>query len=145
MPSPGCIAVSSRAERLRAAALAALGALVVAGSPSAQTGDADFADPAHFRQQDGAALYRSICQGCHMPEGVGAIGAGAYPALAGNANLAVAGFPVSIVVNGRNGMPGFARMLDDAQVAAVVNYVRTNFGNAYTDAVSAEDVQAVRR
>jgi mono/diheme cytochrome c family protein len=36
-------------------------------------------------------------------------------------------------------------MLSDDQVAAVVNYVRTHFGNIYDDAVTAQDVKAVRR
>ena len=31
------------------------------------------------------------------------------------------------------------------QVAAVVDYVRTHFGNNYRDAVTVEDVKAVRR
>ena len=30
------------------------------------------------------------------------------------------------------------------QVAAVVNYIRANFGNAYADRVSADDVKAAR-
>jgi mono/diheme cytochrome c family protein len=34
--------------------------------------------------------------------------------------------------------------MSDDQVAAVVNYVRTHFGNTYTDAVTAEDVRNVR-
>jgi len=105
---------------------------------------ARFDDPAHFREQDGAALYRGICQGCHMPDGRGATGAGTYPALAANTKLAVAGYPVLVVINGKNGMPGFAGMLSDAQIAAIVNYVRTHFRNAYSDAVTEADVRAER-
>ena len=41
-------------------------------------------------------------------------------------------------------MPPFARLMSDDQVAAVVNYVRTHFGNEYTDAVTAEDVKNAR-
>ena len=40
--------------------------------------------------------------------------------------------------------PGFGEFLDDAQVAAVINYARSQFGNDYTDAVTADDVKAVR-
>ncbi len=94
--------------------------------------------------RDGAALYRGICQSCHMPDGRGAAGAGRYPPLAGNERLETAGYPVFIVVNGQKGMPGFGAWLDDAQVAAVVNYVRSHFGNAYADTVSPDDVAAVR-
>jgi mono/diheme cytochrome c family protein len=42
-------------------------------------------------------------------------------------------------------MPPFGAMMNDEQVAAVVNYVRTHFGNRYLDTVTAEDVRAVRR
>jgi len=120
-------------------------ALAAAAVPAfAQSPDGAFADPAHFRVRDGGALYRDICQGCHMPDAKGAVGAGRYPALAANSRLAAAGYPLAIVINGQKGMPGFARALSDAQIAAVVNYVRSHFGNAYTDAVSEADVKAQR-
>ncbi|MBB2974231.1 mono/diheme cytochrome c family protein [Mesorhizobium sp. RMAD-H1] len=35
-------------------------------------------------------------------------------------------------------------MLTDEQVAAVVNYIRTQFGNNYKDAAAAEDVKDAR-
>ena len=34
--------------------------------------------------------------------------------------------------------------MSDEQVAAIVNYVRTHFGNDYRDTVTAENVKAVR-
>jgi len=97
-----------------------------------------------FAQQDGEGLYRAICQGCHMGQGQGAQGAGAYPALAANVKLASAAYLPYTLVNGRKGMPAVGRMLSDEQVAAVTNYVRANFGNAYSDAVSAAEVKALR-
>ena len=36
-------------------------------------------------------------------------------------------------------------MMSDDQVAAVVNYLRTHFGNDYQDEVTAEDVKVVHR
>lgn len=104
-----------------------------------------FASPARFTYQDGADIYRYVCAGCHMPGGRGAVGAGAYPALANNAKLEASGYPVYLVVNGQKAMPAFGSQLNDAQVAAVVNYIRSNFGNSYTDQVTAEDVKAVRQ
>jgi len=97
-----------------------------------------------FGEKDGAALYRAICAGCHMPEGQGATGAGAYPALAANARLAAAAYPVITILRGRKGMPPFRFMLSDEQVAALTNYVRTNLGNRYNDAVTAADVKPFR-
>jgi mono/diheme cytochrome c family protein len=97
-----------------------------------------------YIEQDGASLYRAICQGCHMPNGQGAKGAGMYPALAKNPKLAASGYLVYNVLQGRRGMPGFGQFLTDAQVAAVANYVRTNMGNQYIDDVSAADVAKLR-
>ena len=37
--------------------------------------------------ETGAEIYVHICQGCHMPEGQGATGAGHYPALARSDDL----------------------------------------------------------
>jgi mono/diheme cytochrome c family protein len=96
-------------------------------------------------QRDGEVIYKTVCAACHMPNGEGAIGAGAYPALARNAKLAAAAYPVLMVVGGRNAMPSFAHTLDDEEIAAVVNYVRTHFGNGYTDAVFAIDVKVARQ
>ena len=93
----------------------------------------------------GEELFASVCRGCHMSDGKGAVGAGTYPSLAGNRNLEASGNPLGIVVNGRRGMPAFGAMMSDDQVAAVVNYMRTHFGNSYKDAVTVEDVKAVRR
>jgi mono/diheme cytochrome c family protein len=103
-----------------------------------------FANPFRFTQRDGEQIYRSVCQGCHMPDGQGAVGAGAYPALAANRRLESSGYAALLVINGQRAMPPFGRMLDDEQVAAVVNYVRTHFGNALIDAVSAADVKNLR-
>ena len=101
--------------------------------------------PTMFKQQDGSALFQAICQGCHMPNAQGAVGAGSYPALAHDERLAAAAYPVITVLKGRNAMPPLASYLSDAQVAAVVNYVRTHFDNAYLDVVSKEMVASARQ
>jgi mono/diheme cytochrome c family protein len=97
-----------------------------------------------FTEQSGEQLFANVCQGCHMPDAKGAVGAGAYPSLAGNRNLEAGGYPVVVVVNGQRAMPPFGAMMSDDQIAAVVNYLRTHFSNDYKDAVTAEDVKAVR-
>jgi mono/diheme cytochrome c family protein len=98
-----------------------------------------------FTEQSGEALYANSCQACHMPDAKGAVGAGAYPALAGDKNLGAREYAVSIVVNGQRGMPPIGAMMSDDQVAAVVNYVRRHFGNNYQDPVTVEDVKIMRR
>jgi mono/diheme cytochrome c family protein len=131
--------------------LALAASLVAAAIPAvmipavmAQPSDARFGNPTRFMAPSGEGLYADICQGCHMPEGLGAVGAGAYPALARNPKLAASGYPLFLVISGRKGMPPFAKLLTDEQVAAVVNYVRTHFGNDFRDAVSAADARAAR-
>jgi mono/diheme cytochrome c family protein len=118
--------------------------LFAAGSTAGQPAGGSFASVARFMLRDGEALYKDICAACHMPNGEGARGAAEYPALARNGKLQAQGYPVFLVMNGRNAMPSLGRFLDDAQIAAVVNYVRTHFGNGYRDSVSAADVKAVR-
>jgi mono/diheme cytochrome c family protein len=131
----------------RSAPYAALAVAIAAGTPAAlaQSSSPFSANPFRFTHQDGEAIYRNVCAGCHMPDGRGATGAAAYPALVRNAKLEAAGYPVLLVVNGRKAMPDFGRMLSDDQVAAVVNYIRSNFGNAYADRVSVNDVKAARQ
>jgi mono/diheme cytochrome c family protein len=97
-----------------------------------------------FTEATGEELFASACQGCHMPDGKGAVGAGTYPSLAQDSNLESGGYPVYVVVRGQRAMPPVGAMMSDAQVAAVVNYIRTHFGNQYRDDVSADDVKRVR-
>jgi len=126
--------------------IAFLGTLLVIGLTPVRAGDGgvSMSGPSTFPQQDGAALFRAICQGCHMPNAEGATGAGAYPALAHNKKLASALYPVYVVVRGRKDMPPLASYLSDAQIATVVTYVRTHFGNHYADTISPERVKAAR-
>ena len=133
----------------RRAALAMVAAIVgltlMAGVTANAQSDGSFTNPVRFVPKDGAVLYRTSCQACHMANGEGASGAGAYPALAKNQKLRTARYPVFVVTNGQKAMPPFGPMLDDEQVAAVVNYIRTNLGNSYGDAVKAADVKAIRK
>jgi mono/diheme cytochrome c family protein len=104
------------------------------------------------RAATGADVYEHICQGCHMPQAQGAVGAGAYPKLANNPAVSSWQYVATMVLNGRAGMPAFGTPADgsaagartptlsDAQVAAVVNYVRTNFGNHYRSVVTEAEI-----
>jgi mono/diheme cytochrome c family protein len=88
----------------------------------------------------GAKLYGDHCAHCHGNGGEGV--AGAYPALAGNravtlpvtANLVQVvlggGFPPATAGNPRPfGMPPYATVLSDADVAAVLTHLRISWGN----------------
>ena len=117
---------------------------VIAPDSRAAPPEATLSPGFRFSEQSGEALYTNVCQACHMGRGEGAVGAGRYPALAKDENLRTAGYAIYVVLHGYKAMPPFARLMSDDQVAAVVNYVRTHFGNAYTDAVTAEDVKNAR-
>jgi mono/diheme cytochrome c family protein len=122
-------------------------AIALFAAPSlvlAQKTDADFIDAKEAPHATGQQIFTHICQGCHMADAKGAVGAGRYPALANNPKLASAAYPVVMVMNGRGAMPPFGPFLTDAQVADVVNYVRSHFGNAYTDTLKPDDVKPFR-
>jgi mono/diheme cytochrome c family protein len=102
----------------------------------------------------GGKLYTTHCADCH-----GATGAGvppAYPPLAGNRALLMeaAVNPIRIVLNGGfapgtegnprpYGMPPFSHSLNDTEVAAVVSYLRSQWGNN-APPVSSNDVNRYR-
>ena len=125
------------------AATLALATLATSGA-FADSAGATFSQGEKFTEESGEALYANVCQACHMDKGQGAVGAGKYPALAKNENLESAGYPIYIILHGQKGMPPVGEMMSDEQVAAVVNYVRTHFGNDYKDAATAEDVKDAR-
>lgn len=96
-------------------------------------------------QETGKGIYDAICAACHMPEGEGAVGAGMYPALANNERMANAAYPVFVTLHGQKGMPALAGVLNDAQIAEVVNYIRTSWGNAYTEEPATAEMVAAQR
>lgn len=121
------------------AAAAAAGLTLIAGHALAQS---------PFPETSGKDIYEAICQGCHMPDGKGSQGAGSallgYPALAGNAKLTAGAYPALVVVRGQKAMPQFGTQLNDEQVANVVNYIRTEWGNKYTTAITPAQVAPLR-
>jgi mono/diheme cytochrome c family protein len=122
-----------------------LGATTLASS-AARAGDVSqpYLSPGwRFGEKGGAAIYAHVCAACHQADGQGAVGAAAYPALAGNANLASKAYLETIVLNGLRGMPALGRAMSDEQVADVINYVRSRFGDA-GDVVSLDEVKAAR-
>lgn len=102
----------------------------------------------------GQQLYTDNCKACHGEQGEGA--SGIYPALAGNStvndssganairSVLMGGFVISTQHNPEPySMPPFAYDFDNAQVAAVVNYIRQSWGNN-ASAVDADTVKSIR-
>jgi mono/diheme cytochrome c family protein len=134
-----------RMPQLAAIATLALGVNLVGNAQEIYAG--------RYGQRSGEELYKGICQGCHMADAKGAVGAGSYPALANDPRLTAPIYPITVVLNGQRAMPSFGRVvppffgaaLTDTQIANVLNYVRTHFGNQYPDVITADAVKAARR
>lgn len=105
----------------------------------------------------GERTYQQRCISCHQANGEGT--AGVFPPLVGaeHANAANVGVPIRIVVHGLMGpitvkgteynsvMPpyGLGIVMSDAEVAAVLTYIRSSWGNK-ASAVTEEDVEEER-
>lgn len=110
------------------------------------------AAPAAQGQVDGRAMFEENCSSCHQGEGQGL--PGTFPPLAGNPDLFLDRlFPVYVVLNGLQGpvivkggsyqgtMPSFDN-LQDAEIAAVITYVRGAWDNDKLRPEGFEDVDA---
>ena len=88
----------------------------------------------------GAKIYEQHCEQCHQSQGQGV--PGAYPALANNRAVLLSdptnlvqsvlygGYPVSTALNPRPfGMPPYILTLEDREIAAVLTYLRTQWGH----------------
>lgn len=101
--------------RMSARILALMLALTAAGAATAAT-------------PPGAPIFAANCAACHQPTGKGI--PGAFPALAGDTFvMGDPAKPVTVLLNGRGGMPTFRDVLDDGQIAGVLSYVRSAWGN----------------
>ncbi|HEY6979612.1 cytochrome c [Reyranella sp.] len=102
----------------------------------------------------GKTIYDGQCASCHGAQGLGK--PPHYPPLADNQSIQMpsAVNPIRMVLNGGYppgtagnprpyGMPPFAQSLSDDEVAAVVTYIRTAWGNRGA-AVSAREANALR-
>ncbi len=75
----------------------------------------------------GAKVFAQSCSGCHGANGQGSVG----PRLAGNDDLSDRGFVERRVREGGGIMPAFGGRLSDDQVASVVAFVRSSWGNEF--------------
>jgi mono/diheme cytochrome c family protein len=103
----------------------------------------------------GSMAYLDNCAACHRPDGLGY--ERVFPRLAGN-GVVQAGDPISlisIILNGAStprtkdapaqfAMPSFATRLSDQDVADVVNFIRSSWGN-HVSSTTARDVGRVRK
>jgi cytochrome c oxidase cbb3-type subunit 2 len=110
--------------------------------------------PSSYDAAKGGQLFSANCAACHQASGMGL--AGAFPPLKGNAvvNDADPAAHIHAVLFGVSGvtiggvkydseMPAFADMLSDADIANIIDYERSSWGN-HGKLVTASDVAAVR-
>jgi mono/diheme cytochrome c family protein len=103
---------------------------------------------------EGRRIYAARCANCHGAEGKGKLPH--YPPLARNQSIGMSSAvnPIRMVLNGgyppgtrRNpmpyGMPPFAQDLNDTEIAAVVTFIRTAWGNRGAP-VNAREVNQLR-
>lgn len=96
---------------------------------------------------NGASVYNANCSSCHQSDGKGAIG----PPLAGNSlvtgdpkkviHIVKNGLTGKVVVNGKtfNGMmPAWKTQLSNADIASVISYIRSSWGNSASAVTSAQ-------
>ena len=104
--------------------------------------------------QRGSEIYADFCVSCHLTQGEGV--AGAFPPLADsdylreNREASIRGIKFGqqgeLVVNGEiyNGV--MAPMgLEDEEIADVMNYILTNFGNSTDEMVTVAEVAAIAK
>ncbi|MGH7690282.1 MAG: multicopper oxidase domain-containing protein, partial [Gemmatimonadaceae bacterium] len=112
------------------------------------------AGPYHFDATKGASLFTTNCAVCHQPTGLGM--AGVFPPLKGDPAVLNADptRQIETVLNGLHGqnvggtayateMPPFGKLLNDAQIADIINHERSSWGNQ-SKHIASSDVKARR-
>ena len=130
-----------------------IGYLPPGSPPGAQTGVTQAAETS---QMSGAAVYTSKCSTCHQPNGQGI--PGAFPPLVDSPYVVGdPSIPVRIVLRGMQGpieikgttyngmMPAWADLLTDEEIAAVVNYIRSELEGNSAEPVDVEFVAKLRQ
>jgi mono/diheme cytochrome c family protein len=104
------------------------------GKPGMAAPVAPLAQEEQARFEAGRTVYQNLCQACHQANGRGMEKLG--PPLIGSefALASSATIPIGIVLNGKEGsvglMPPLGGALTDEQIAAVLTYIRREWGHA---------------
>ncbi len=117
--------LGGRAEKL-------LGRIEWPGKPGAAAPVTPLTPDEQKRFAAGQEVYRNVCQACHQPDGRGMDKLA--PTLVGSAYaLASPTVPVRILLHGKEGsiglMPPVGQIFTDEQIAAVLTYVRREWGH----------------
>lgn len=139
-------------------------AYILMARPDGMAGLGDQRQPAALAQGaaqapggavDGRQLFTGKCQACHQANGQGL--PGVFPPLAGASWVQdEPALPALILLHGMTGpievkgstyqgaMPAFGEQMNDAEIAAVLSFIRSEWGNS-SPAVDAAAVEAARK
>jgi len=146
---PGLVSFAARDRTdLAARVTRVLARIEWPGKPAAARAAAPLTPQEQQRFDRGRAIYAADCAGCHQADGRGL--PGLAPALAGSAlALAPAAVTARVVLSGKEGavglMPPIGAKLSDDEIAAVLTYIRREWGNTASpvDAATAQAIRAV--
>jgi mono/diheme cytochrome c family protein len=118
------------------------------GKPGASAPITPLTPDEQQRFNAGQEVYRNICQACHQPDGRGL--EKVAPSLLGSPlALAKPDIPARILMNGKEGsiglMPPVGSTLSDDQIAAVLTYIRREWGQdgSPVDVATVKQVRAM--
>ena len=143
---PALVAVAAQPGELGDRAAKVLARVGWPGKPGmAAAAPLSAADQTRFAA--GQELYKNLCEGCHGPDGREQ--PGATPNIAGAPNvIGEPGIPIRILLHGKEGpvglMPAHGESMSDAEIAAVLTYLRRAWGQTASpiDAASVQQIRA---
>jgi mono/diheme cytochrome c family protein/glucose/arabinose dehydrogenase len=116
------------------------------GKPGAAAPVAPLTPEEQQRFETGREVYKNVCQACHQPDGRGQEKLAAS-LIGSSLALGPAEIPARVLLNGKEGpiglMPPVGQVFTDEQIAAVLTYIRREWGQAGT-AVDEATVKSVR-
>ncbi len=143
---PALVAVAAQPGELGDRAAKVLARVGWPGKPGmAAAAPLSAADQTRFAA--GQELYKNLCEGCHGADGREQ--PGATPNIAGAPNvIGDPGIPIRILLHGKEGavglMPAHGESMSDAEIAAVLTYLRRAWGQTASpiDAASVQQIRA---
>jgi mono/diheme cytochrome c family protein len=126
-------AVASTPGDLQTRAVNVLARIDWPGKPGAASPVTPLTAVEQERFDAGREVYRSVCQACHQPDGLG-LERVAPPLVGSVLALAPADVTSRILLNGKEGpvglMPPIGSTLNDDQIASVLTFIRREWGQA---------------